>query len=175
MAASVLPYQFVSEIFFCGFVVLALSGGIIAVSARYLLHALLGLVVTLFGVAGLYLYLGSFFISLMQVLIYVGAICVTIVFAIMLTETPDQVKENHKSGLRSFLAAGAGLAALSCAFQFIYLTEWQPALSRTDDFSIIAVGKRLLTEYCLVFEMISLVLLFAIIGSIILARGGRGN
>jgi NADH-quinone oxidoreductase subunit J len=93
----------------------------------------------------------------------------------MLTETPDQAKKTDKPGLRLFLAAGAGLAALSCAFNFVYLTEWGPALSRTGDFSIIAAGKRLLTEYCLVFEMISLVLLFAIIGSIILARGGRGN
>ena len=175
MNAPLAPYQFIAEIFFCGFVFLALLGGVIAVSARYLLYAVLGLIVSLFGVAGLYLYLGSPFLSLMQILIYVGAICVTIVFAVMLTDTPDQVREERGKGLKKFLAPLSGLVAGVGLFILLIRTEWVPADVRIGDFSLTAVGKRLLLEYCLAFELISLVLLLAIIGSIILAQGGRGD
>ena len=64
---------------------LTFAGAAIAVFPRNILHNVLGLALALAGVGGFYLYLGSFFIALMQLLIYVGAITIAIVFAIMLS------------------------------------------------------------------------------------------
>ena len=61
-------------------------GALIAVGARNIFHNVLGLAVALFGVSGLFVYLNSPFVALMEILIYVGAICIAICFAVMLSE-----------------------------------------------------------------------------------------
>ncbi len=67
-------------------VFVTLLGAIIAVAARNIFHNVLGLAMSLMGVAGVFLYLNSPFVALMEILIYVGAICIAICFAIMLSE-----------------------------------------------------------------------------------------
>src|SRR5512136_2381768 len=67
-------------------VALTISGALIAVGARNIFHNVLGLAVSLFGVSGLFVYLNSPFVALMEILIYVGAICIAICFAVMLSE-----------------------------------------------------------------------------------------
>ena len=67
-------------------VAITIVGAFIAVAARNIFHNVLGLALSLFGVAGLFLYLNSPFVALMEILIYVGAICIAICFAIMLSE-----------------------------------------------------------------------------------------
>ena len=78
---------------FWGTVAVTITGASIAIFPRNILYNVLGLALALTGISGFYLFLGSFFIALMQLLIYVGAICIAIVFAIMLSrplhlETP---------------------------------------------------------------------------------------
>ncbi len=65
---------------------LTILGALIAVGARNIFHNVLGLCVSLFGVSGIFLFLNSPFVALMEILIYVGAICIAICFAIMLSE-----------------------------------------------------------------------------------------
>ena len=67
-------------------VALTILGALIAVGARNIFHNVLGLAVALFGVSGLFVYLNSPFVALMEILIYVGAICIAICFAVMLSE-----------------------------------------------------------------------------------------
>ena len=69
------------------YLALILVGGVAAVRCRSLVRALLGLILTLFGVAGMYFLMAAPFMALMQILIYVGAVTVLIFFAIMLTRT----------------------------------------------------------------------------------------
>lgn len=153
--------------------VMVLGGGILASSSRNLIHSVLGLIISLIGVAGLYLHLGSPFIFAMQILIYVGAVCIIIVFAIMLAEPGGFEQADGPSGAGTALALLAGLSAFVVMFNIFQRTVWVPAAIRSTDSSIQAIGKRLLLDYGLVFEVISLVLLVAIIGAIVLARGGR--
>ncbi|MGO8944172.1 MAG: NADH-quinone oxidoreductase subunit J [Syntrophobacteraceae bacterium] len=165
----------ITQAAFWGTVALTIAGALIAVFPRNILYNVLGLALALTGIAGFYLFLGSFFIALMQLLIYVGAICIAIVFAIMLSrplhlDTPPRATPKVVMGL----AAGAlfFVAAVSVALK----TDWTPSPARVADMSLWSVeniGHALLTRYELVFEVISLVLLVAIIGAVITAGFSR--
>lgn len=167
-------YKYLAEVLFYALVILTFAGGIMAVRSKLLMHAVLGLAATLFGVAGLYFHLGSPFLAMMQILIYVGAVCIIIVLGVMLGNTPDQLATKNLTG------RNLPLALLTCTIGFISLfiatisrTDFAPAAQRVGDMSIAFVGESLLLQYCLAFELISVILLTAIIGAIILARDGR--
>jgi NADH:ubiquinone oxidoreductase subunit 6 (subunit J) len=153
-------------------VALTIGGALIAVGARKIFHNVLGLAVAMFGVSGLFVYLNSPFVALMQILIYVGAICIAIIFAVMLSE-PQYLPRPPRNPLK-IQAAVVGAAAV---FVFLGLllkkTTWTPALERSTDWSITTLGHYLLTKYSLIFELISLLLLVAMLGAIVTARGGR--
>ena len=163
-----------SELVFLGIIAVTVTGGVIATNSARLIRAVTGLALCFIGVAGIYYYLNSPFVALMEMLIYVGAVCVTIAFAIMLADPdPDDAagRKNPLAGAAS-LAVGAlffwGLSALAAK------TMWQAPAARLNNGSMVAIGKSLLTTYSVVFELISLVLLVAIIGSLVLARTGSG-
>jgi NADH:ubiquinone oxidoreductase subunit 6 (subunit J) len=150
-------------------------GAVIAVGTVRLIRSVCGLALSCIGLAGLYYFLGSPFLALMEILIYVGAVCVTIVFAVMLAE-PEEPARSEKSG--STLAWG-GLATIICAAFFCGLVwlgfkaSWAPATDLLTDGSIAAIGRSLLTTYSMAFELISLALLVAILGALAIARAGR--
>lgn len=169
-------YVYIADAAFLGFAALALLGGVVAAGAKKLIHAVLGLATCLVGVAGLYVYLGTHFIAAMQILIYVGAVCVSLTFAVMLARPPSEAERNPQfvptkmaTGfvVALFAALVLGSATLS--------THWEPAPVVTVQGTIGQVGERLLTSYAFVFELISLVLLVAIVGSVVLAKQGRGT
>lgn len=168
-----IAYQYVAEILFYGFILLVFFGALLAVRAKLLMHAILGLAVCLLGVAGLYFYLGSMFVCLMQLLIYIGAICVVLAFGIMVGYTPTEVSLKYQVVTNRFLAAAAAAAAFFLLVFALGRTIFIPAAEKTGDFSVAYLGENLLYRYCLAFELISVVLLIAIVGSTILGRGGR--
>ncbi|MBW2621952.1 MAG: NADH-quinone oxidoreductase subunit J [Deltaproteobacteria bacterium] len=149
-----------------------LAGAVFAVFLKRIIHNILGLIVSLFGVAGLFIYLNSEFLALMEILIYVGAICISIVFAIMLSE--PMYKEKAKRNI--FKTVFTGMVAVLVFWSFstiITKTPWEAAAVKSDDWSVRTIGNLLLTRYDLIFELISLVLLVAILGAIIIAGQGR--
>lgn len=153
-------------------IAVTLAGAYIAATSERLVRAVAGLVVCFVGVAGMYYFLNSPFMAMMQVLIYVGAVCITISFAIMLA-APEQKKKSGPSNLLSgplgFMVAAlvfGGMATLALR------TEWQ-SFPKTSMGSVREIGIQLLTSYSMVFELISIILLIAIIGAIVIARGGR--
>ena len=170
-----LIYRYIGEILFFAFIVLTFFGSILAVRSKLLIHSVLGLAVCFLGVAGLYFYLGSPFLSMMQILIYVGAICIVLVFGVMVGYTPTQVADKHLKGKNLLLALFSCAAAFSLMAAAVFKSNFTPAVKVTGDFSMRWLGKSLLYDYCLAFELISLILLAAIIGSIILGQGGRGD
>ncbi|MDR0548703.1 MAG: NADH-quinone oxidoreductase subunit J [Deltaproteobacteria bacterium] len=161
--------EFVALLAFAFYVLLIVSGGLVAVLARNLVRATLGLIVTFFGVAGMYLLLASPFLALMQLLIYVGAVCVLIFFAIMLTKNTsdgDEAKFPKISNL--ILAFLAALGPLVVAGPLIYqgtkaITTRKPVDSGAN------LGEGLLSIDLLPFELISIVLLVAMAGAVFLA------
>ncbi len=174
MIAFLLSPQGIASGAFFLVVAITIIGALIAVAARNIFHNVLGLALSLFGVAGLFLFLNSPFVALMEILIYVGAICIAICFAIMLSQ-PLYLPPPPRSPMKLLGAvAGAGLI-----FAFLGLlvkkTKWVAAAERSTDWSITTLGHYLLTNYVLIFEVISLLLLVAMLGAVVTARGGRGS
>ena len=106
--------QTVAEGIFWFFVLVTFCGAILAVSARTLIRRVAGLALCFTGVAGIYYYLSSPFVAFMQMLVYVGALCVTITFAIMLAETSDANRAPRRNKLSLFLGAAASCAITAC-------------------------------------------------------------
>ena len=162
-----------SSLIFIVIIMTTVLGAVIATNSVRLIRAVTGLAICFIGLAGLYYYLHSPFVALMEMLIYVGAVCVTIVFAIMLAD-PHPEKDTGEgspfAGPLSFVLGAMlfwGLSALAGK------TAWTLPAARINDGSLEEVGKSLLTNYSMVFELISLVLLIAILGALVLARQGR--
>jgi len=151
-----------------------LIGGIIACCAERLVRAVAGLIVCFIGVAALYYFLNSPFVAMMQVLIYVGAVCITITFAIMLAAPEENNKVGPAgplSGPLGFITAGLvtfGLIAMAARTKFT-------SLPKISGGSVKEMGIQFLTSYSMVFELISIVLLIAIIGALVIARAGRSK
>lgn len=159
-------------IIFLIMIAVTLAGGFIAATAERLIRALAGIVICFTGVAGFYYFLNSPFMAMMQILIYVGAICVTISFAIMLAAPEEKRKvgpANMLSGPIGFMVAALIFGAMAA---LALRTQW-PVFAKTAGGSVREIGIHLLTTYSMVFELISIVLLIAIIGAIVIARGGR--
>ena len=104
------------------------AGALIAVLPRNILYSVLGLILCLTGVGGIFLYLGSPFIALMELLIYVGAICISIVFAIMLSY-PLHLSLTKRQLPKVAGAFGVALLVFGVLISIISRTPWRPAPS----------------------------------------------
>ena len=145
---------------------LCLGGAILVVSTNNIVHAAFALLLSLISVAGLYLLLFSPFLSLVQVLIYGGAITIVIMFAIMLTKMEDfKGKTTHKMWPLAIVSATAIFIILVTTF----ILEPEGS-TQVQQISFRQLGSVLFTQWAVPFEIASLVLLIALIGSIILAR-----
>ena len=151
------------------------AGALLAVLSTRIIRSVVGLAVCCIGLAGLYYFLHSPFLALMEILIYVGAVCVTIIFAVMLAE-PDEPVQDENPG-STVLWGGLALLVSAAIFWGLWRLgaqqDWTAPASRVSDGSISAIGKSLLTTYSMAFELISLALVVAIIGALAIARTGR--
>ncbi len=152
--------------------VITLGGGLGAVTSRNLFHAALYLILSLFGIAGFYVLLEAPFLAAIQVLVYLGAIAVLITITIMVTRRIMGINESVNSQWPA--AAGVGLVLLAM-LTFLIITQFgdvaTPTTAVPDDF-ITTLGESLVSHqgYLLPFEVASLLLLAAMIGSIVVAR-----
>ena len=162
-----------SSLVFIFIVMTTVLGAVIATHSERLIRAVTGLAIACIGIAGLYYYLHSPFVALMEMLIYVGAVCVTIVFAIMLADPGDEQKPGRQSAISGPVSFGVGALLFWGMSLLAVNTMWPAAAARLNDGSVKAIGQSLLTTYSMVFELISVVLLLAIIGALVLARAGR--
>ena len=124
------------------------------------------------SVAGLYLLLNASFVAAAQVLVYVGAVNVLIIFAIMLVNKKEDLKaiENIKS--RRIISTSICLTLLSLLIRVDLSNTWnlaEPNASIGEE-STIRIGEHLFSDYLLPFEVASVLLLMAMIGAIVLAR-----
>jgi len=175
MAPSWLTAEGLSGLLFLGFLAITLAGALIAVSVANLIRSVAGLALCFLGVAGIYYYLNSPFVALMQILIYVGAVCITIIFAVMLAESSELKRMRQRNALvgpLGIIACGTLVWALA---GMALKTEWYKSVCQVNEGSLANVGESLLTTYSMSFELISVVLLVSIIGSLVLARSGRSK
>lgn len=122
------------------------------------------------SIAGMYLLLNADFVAAAQVLIYVGAVNVLILFAIMLVNKREAFKPIAKSWIRRAATAlvCAGIFALLSAM--VLTTPWAISTAVPIESSIIAIGLHFFSDFLLPFELASILLLMALVGAIVLAR-----
>jgi NADH-quinone oxidoreductase subunit J len=159
------------EWFFSALALVGTVGALRLVTAKNVVHAALYLVVTLASVAAVYLLLAAEFVAWVQVLIYVGAIVVLLLFGLMLTRAPigREALDNQQRGFAAIVALGvlAGLGIL--VWDTFRDVEIRLGTSSTAD-----VGSSLFSTYVLPFEVVSFLLLAALVGAIVLARREEG-
>ena len=160
---------------FVAFAVTTVAGAVIAANSKRVIRGVCGLAMCCVGLAGLFYFLHSPFLALMELLIYVGAVCVTIVFVIMLAEPEEAASEEP----RRHTILGTLFAVVIAGAVFVGLAQLGGHAAVLDrpmaqgDGSVNAIGISLLTTYSAAFELISLVLLVAILGALAIARTGR--
>ncbi len=161
--------EFLAHSAFVVYTALIVAGACMAVLARSVVRSLVGLVATLFGVAGLYMLMAAPFIAFMQILIYVGGVSVLIFFAIMLTHAAPTGDEAKRRPIRKRLNAILVMTvpAVVLGAQILFHGPKGSRLPR--EVSLQALGAGLLGPYLLAFELISVVLFVAMAGAVMLA------
>ena len=148
---------------------LIVGSGVMVVTLKNVFHSLLFLVLCFFSVAGIYVLLHAEFVAAVQVLIYVGAVTVLLIFAIMMTAKiySPSVRQLNDQVVPGLIIVGAILIVTLWALS---RTAWNVSQDVLAGQSTNVIGKSLLTTYVLPFEVVSVVLITALIGAIIIAR-----
>lgn len=150
-----------------------LGGGIITITRRNAVHAAIWLVVTLLGVAGLYLHLNAEFLAAVQVLVYIGGITVLFLFVIMLVDLEKAGAERKSSGHWPLGITCAVLLLIELGY-FIHKGEeafyFSESFGGTLQPNTELVALALYRDYLLPFEIASLLLLVAMVGAVVLAK-----
>ena len=159
------------EVMFLLLSVIALGSGLLVVTTHNLVHAALWLVVTLGAVAGVYLLLAAEFIAWVQVLIYVGAVVVLLLFALMLTKAPTG-RQTDLTVARALPAAvvAAAVGALLVVTVVSGFRDVRLDLHRIHVGSAESAGDTIFRSWVLPFEVLSVLLLAALVGAIVLSR-----
>ncbi len=159
------------------FLVLAAVGvasAAMVVTRRNPVHSALYLIVTFFDVAAVYVLLHAEFIAAVQVLVYAGGIMVLFLFVIMLVERPDAARA--RSPRRLHLSVSAALVVLVTALVGYYVSTAAPARAQetaplaASGGNLETVAMSLFRGYLLPFEVVSVLLLVALVGAVLLAR-----
>ncbi len=159
------------------FSALALGGALAVLLTRNVLYSAFFLLLTLLGVAALFVLAGADFLAVAQIMIYVGGVLVLIVFGVMLTHNTDSanrnsqrsnaVLTNHRSWLWPVVIAGGTFTVLFQVLSrggFVLLNR-KPNYQTTVD----TIGRQLMTDYLIPFEIAGILLLVALVGAAYLA------
>jgi len=157
------------DILFLTITMLLIGSGFWVVLSPNLVHSAVSLLFTLFGVAALYVFLYADFMAAAQVIIYVGGILVLIIFGVMLTNKIDDQSISNKSQNR-IPAAIICSAFLYFQISAIINTDWKVGDLIQRESTTNDIGMLLLTKYLLPFEIVSILLLAALIGAAMLSR-----
>lgn len=158
---------------------LTLAGAVAAMAMRNPVHCALSLVVTFAGLAGIYLGLGAQFLGLAQVLVYIGAVAILLVFVLLVTRTgagegrPAADGEGWRAGVPVAVAVGGVMAAAVWqSGRWLPVREKAPTLPGVRD-----IGQSLMTDFVLPLQVVGVLLTAAMIGAAIVVlreqRGGR--
>jgi NADH-quinone oxidoreductase subunit J len=149
--------------------VLTIAGAVAAMSLRNLVHCVLAVTVAFAGLAALYLQLDAQFVGFAQILVYIGAVAILIVFAVLLTrgsETPGRAVISPSA----FLGIAIALVVFGLLTAMIAASPaTRRALPAAPQATVRQIGGELMTQYILPLEIIGLLLTAALIGAVIIA------
>jgi NADH-quinone oxidoreductase subunit J len=167
----------IDTVFFYVFAALTLAGAVFTITRRNAVHSAISLIVSLLGVAGIFLLERAEFLFAVQIVLYVGGIMVLFLFVIMLVNLDQAAKEREFSGQWPVaLAAVAAVAAVAGWFlyrgagAFRIAAPAYGAIASGGAGNTERVADSLFQDYLLPFEIASILLLVAVIGSVIMAK-----
>jgi NADH-quinone oxidoreductase subunit J len=156
----------------------SVASAVLAVTRRNPVHSMLWVLALFLHVAGIFLLVGAEFLAAVQVVVYAGAILVFYLFFLMLLDMPREIA-GLRFGAHWPLAAGGGLAFAALAWfardavigpAGMARSTPRPAAGRASIGSLSSIGTALFTQFALPFEIVSLILLAAIVGAVVIAK-----
>jgi len=163
-------------ILFIIFAVFCIAGAILVIVLRSPVASAISLIFVMCAIAGLFALVGALFVAALQVIVYAGAVMVLFLFVIMLLNIKEELITTDEKRLTRYLGSALGLAfVLEIAYfvrrglAFGSSSLYLPVPKEFASIELISTG--IFTKYLLAFEMTSILLLVAIVGAIMLARG----
>lgn len=161
------------DVFFYIFAATVIAGALGTVLVRSVVYAALCFIASLVGVAGVYILLSVEFLALVQVLLYAGAVTVLILFALTLTRV-EELRQKVDGGQRAMAAVGA-LGIFGVLAAVMSQTEWPRDVNQLTTVPFSSIGDAIFNRWAVPFEIVSGVLLVALVGAIILAMQEEGE
>ncbi|MGK9476055.1 NADH-quinone oxidoreductase subunit J family protein [Melioribacter sp. OK-6-Me] len=157
------------DIIFYLFAIITVVSAFIVVTTRNIVYSAYSLLLTLFGISGIYVLLGADFLAVVQIMVYVGGILILLLFGVMLTNKITSV--DIRTGTIHLLPAAIGSGILlGILWAVMTWTDWKTYDTQIPSTTIFGLGKILITNYVLIFELLALLLLIALIGAASIAR-----
>jgi len=159
------------DIIFYAFAAFTLASAAMMVVSKNVIHSAVGLLFSFFGVAGIYVLLAADFLAVVQILVYVGGILILLLFGVMLSQRITSV-EMRTGTLQLVPAILAVAGVFVILFRVISKTSWK--IIPKSDFNPTAekIGNLLMTDFLIPFEIVSVLLLAALVGAAFIARKG---
>ncbi len=156
-------------IVFYAFAALTVGSAVIMVFSRNVIYSAVGLLFTFFGVAGIYVLLAADFLAVVQILIYAGGILILLLFGVMLSQrvTSVELRTGTMQFLPALLVVGGIFAIL---LRVVYKTSWNTTAVTEYVPTSKIIGTLLMTDFLIPFEIVSVLLLAALIGAAFIAR-----
>lgn len=163
----------IESVLFYSFAAVIIAAALLMVTSRDIFHSALYLALTLFGVAAVFVLLHSYFLAGIQVLIYIGAVVVLTIFVINLTKeiTGRTIPQMNGQVIPAILVS---ILALGLIMSAVLKTDWatrMQASSAGDNTALL--GTQLLTNFAVPFEVVSVLLLAALIGAVVIVSKDR--
>ncbi len=157
------------DLIFYLFATLTIVSALAVVSSDNIVRSAFYLLATFFGVSGIYVLLGADFVAVTQIMVYIGGILILLLFGVMLTSniTHVEIKKGMKNVFPAIFAIGIFLGAV---ILMMINTNWKTVSSEIPQTTSYELGKLLITDYVLVFELLGILLLIALIGAASMAR-----
>jgi NADH-quinone oxidoreductase subunit J len=165
----------IDTVLFYIFAVMVLGGGILTITRRSAVHSAISLIVSLLGVAGLYLLQQAEFLFAVQIVLYVGGIMVLFLFVIMLVNLDQAAKERQFNKQWTIALVAVALVGAQIGY-FLYKGKDSFRIAEviapgtTTAGNVEQVAESLFTTYLLPFEIASILLLVAVVGSVVMAK-----
>lgn len=163
---------FAYQAIFYFFAVIIVVSAAMVVFSRSIIYSAFSLLFTLFGVSAMYVYLSADFVAVTQIVVYVGGILILLLFGVMLTNKITQ--ERLLTDVFNFAPSLAIMLAIMGAllYTFLYRAKWALGIERTTTV-VEPIGYLVMTQYVLPFEIVSILLLVALMGAAYLARSEK--
>lgn len=151
------------------FALMAITGGVFMLNLTKVIHMVLSIGLSFFGVAGLFVLLNAEYLAFVQILIYAGAITIMMAMGTMMTQHKSEgVKVRRK--IHTFFAIIASIGVGAFLLYGVYSTPWPDKVANMEPNNVLAIGDNLFKQFVIPFELASILLLVALVGAIVIAK-----